>query len=63
MRPDCIDITIVRDTGSMNRQPKSIPVEANTRFDGKFQVVFKLGADIEVGQECPSRKGGVIDES
>jgi hypothetical protein len=31
MRPDFIDITIAKDTGSMNRLPKSIPVERNTK--------------------------------
>ena len=29
MRPDCIDITIARDTGSMNRLPRSIPDDDN----------------------------------
>jgi hypothetical protein len=31
MRVGCIDITIAKDTGSMNWLPGSIPVEANTR--------------------------------
>jgi len=30
MRPACIDITIAKDTGSMNRLPRSMPVEAKT---------------------------------
>ena len=47
MRPDCIDITIAKDTGLMNRLPRSIPVEANTVFNDKLQVAFKSG-DIEI---------------
>jgi hypothetical protein len=29
MKPDCIDITITKDTGSFNRLPGSIPAEAS----------------------------------
>jgi hypothetical protein len=31
MKPDCIDITIVKDTGSIKWLPKSILAEASAR--------------------------------
>ena len=60
MRPDCINITIAKGTGSMNRLRSGILVEANTRKGFLTSDMLEPETDdVRVAVRSHNKKEGV----